>query len=170
MAAGAVSDEVWAQLDPRAGRLSRRGRLALAGATALTAAAVVAGYALLAGGTVWPRLSVESDWSGHFSPGRHNFSETLTIDNDGWAGARIVSVGAPRGLRVTGVDGLDGEVGAGGSAALTVHYLVTDCARPPAEPVTLLLHVDRWWGTATVRLRPPDQVPSLITPACTGSP
>jgi hypothetical protein len=67
------------------------------------------------------------------------------------------------------VHGLDGEIGAGTSTEVTVHYLVTDCARPPAEPVTLVLRVDRWWGTATVRLRPLDQVPSLITPACQGA-
>lgn len=163
MAAGWVSDEVWARLDPRAGRLTRRGRLALALGALGVAALAVAVWLAASSGLIRPRLSVAPGWSGTFSHADHSFSETVRIDNTGWTDAHLRSVTTSvQGLRVSAVRGLPRTLAAGSSATVTVHYAVSDCSLRWTGPSTFEVHVAQWWGSATVPLDTDDSALSTL--------
>jgi hypothetical protein len=167
-----VSDEVWARLDPKAGRLSARGRWALAGAAVLVTAAVAGLWLVQSAGLVRPRLSLENGgWTaGTANPSTRAVEETTTVDNDGWTAVRVESVtGVAAGPRVVGVEGVPVTIPAHGSATITVHYRVTRCAPPPTS-LGFGLRVARWWGTETIGLGSGHEQPPMIDEACTGRP
>lgn len=188
-----MSDEVWAQLDPKAGRLTARGRRALAAGVAFVAALLAAALVVALSGAVWPRLAlIGGGWQQAGSePGSRVISVGVEVDNHGWTAARITGVAAPPGLRVTRVEGAsvtpatpDDPGGAGrpdsalpitvpvhGQVSLTVFYSVVSCAEPAPNPERMRVEVSRWWGTASVGLDlgrlPPG--PPLAVGACRGA-
>lgn len=155
MARSRVSDEVWAQLDPKVDRLSRRDRR-LAGAAALIVIVLVAvGILARESGALWPRLSDGGSWSGGYDLSGHTFTETTSVHNEGWQSVHVSGAAADSaGIAVTSMDGLPAEVPAGATVTITVRYAVTNCAAVNSGFVPIVVRVERWWGTATVRLAP----------------
>jgi hypothetical protein len=168
--AGWVSDEVWAQLDPRAGRLSRRGRFALALAALGAAALVIVVWAAGASGLVRPRLSVDG-WASQES-GHASFSERVVLANHGWTTARLTAVTTPtRDLHVTGARGLPVHIRPGETVTITVRLAVLDCANPPSGWIPVRARVSHWWGTTSAALDAPSGGgPPLAREACHRAP
>ena len=153
-----VSDEVWAQLDPHAGRLSWRtvvlNWVTIVGAVLL----VIAGALVWRTGIVVPRLA----W-----PGLHQWQEDpawvrvwITVVNRGRVPATIVDVGrSGPGLELLDVEGPDRApspfpvtLGAGEGVTAVLVYRITDCDATPVGDWPLTAVVDRPWGTMTVEV------------------
>jgi hypothetical protein len=151
-----ISDELWSQLDPKAGRLSppARVRAAVAGALVLVLGVVTA--AGWYSGRVWPQLSI-SHHNAHGSADG-DVVVSLTITNDGWF---PVDVAAPRpdpgptapGLDLLRVEGpLPTGIAPRASIELTYVYRITDCAAVPRTIWRPSVDVARPWGTLRVSL------------------
>lgn len=148
-----LTDEVWAQLDPRAGRLSAAGRRALVVAVAIGLVVLVLAYLALVSGLVRPNLAMTGDNGASADIDRHTVTLTINVVNNGVAGVRIIGIAAPEsGARVVRVDGLPAALSAGGTLTLTIRYSI-DCTRP-VQPLRLGFEVERPWGTATVTVAP----------------
>lgn len=150
----AISDEVWNQLDPDAGRLSprdrRRGRAVLASATVVTVAVASLWWI----GALRPRMSVnEGHYVAHSSAEDATFSLTVQLANDARLTERIRSVGrSGPGLQLISVEA-PAELAGWTSQELTLHYRVTDCAAVPKGAWPIPVRVENpWqiWGTSTV--------------------
>jgi hypothetical protein len=160
-----LTDDVWARLDPGAGRLSRRqaGRTVLA---ALVVATLTGAFAVAWHGWVEPRLRLVNLHATGVSAGRlatrqMEYTYSLEIANRGPA-VTILAMGADapglvllaaRPMAVTEVDSVTGwhalpwplTMDRGQVVHVDLVYRTTDCARighAGALPVTL----DRWWG------------------------
>ncbi|HKA69220.1 MAG TPA: hypothetical protein VKG85_08910 [Actinomycetes bacterium] len=161
-----ISDEVWAQLDPAAGRLSRRTarRLWLAAAVVVAAALVFVG--IRASGAVAPDLAViRTVWeiNGSEDAGsRPPATGYAVIENRGWTPARILYVTRgpsspepvaelamfyPRLLRP------------GESAYLPVRVVDDVCAMTAGAAWPITFVVERVGGTRTVSLQAPASDP-----------
>jgi hypothetical protein len=145
-----LTDEVWRQLDPYAGRLSRRTvrrvRWVVAALLFLTAVAELAWYA----GVFQPRISwkAEPGWEFGWEPVYHS----VEVHNDGLLPIRVLGAGrSGPGFRLERVDGaLPSTVEAGGHLTLMLTYAVTDCAAVPTGPWPVPIQVERLWGVQTV--------------------
>jgi len=152
-----LTDEVWRQLDPYAGRLSRRTvrriRWAAAAIVLLAAIGELAWYA----GVLVPRVSW-SDAPGYefgWSPAHHS----VVVHNDGLLPIRVLGVGrSGPGLRLDRVDGtLPSTVDPGSQLSVMLTYAVTDCAAVPTQPWPVPVVVERPWGVQTVYVTLPDE-------------
>lgn len=161
-----VSDEVWARLDPDAGRLGRRGRWALTAVVIAAVAVCALGYAFLAAGLVRPRLTLRGDgWEQASSAARaRTVTVIASLYNAGWTQVTVDSLTtSSHGLRVSGAEALPRTIRADTGTTIAVDLQMTDCAHP--GPLVLLARVPRWWGTATVRLAVSD-LPDVVAAAC----
>jgi hypothetical protein len=151
-----LTDEVWDQLDPHAGRLSRRSvrRWCLAGLGLLMVAGAV--VAVLRSGLVEPRLVVRVDsYSGEF---RHStasptspadITADITLTNRGFFDVTVTRVGASvTGVAMVGTTTMPLVVPAGQSVEVTLNYKVTTCHIPSDMPIPVTVH--RFWGAQTV--------------------
>jgi hypothetical protein len=145
-----VSDEVWAQLDPGAGRPPRRSRRAIMVAAWLVAVLLFGWYVAGISGLVWPRLHAEGGWSAQFSSLDRTASQTFTLTNDGWAAVTVTGAASPvPDVQVTGVDGAPLTIRAGEQVSVTVHYRVTGCPAfvdDPGQAPPIRLRTSHWWG------------------------
>jgi hypothetical protein len=159
-----VSDDVWALLDPHAGRLTHRSvRTVKLGAVALVVvivAFVVQGWL----GILSPRLS--SDGGSGISS--RNGSRTLTIDfqllNSGPVSEHLAGLSSSANLRVAAVHGLPAHLAAHAAAQLEVRVVVTNCRAELAKPGSLSVQVDRPWGHVSKRLDLP--ITNVMHTAC----
>jgi hypothetical protein len=149
-----VSDEIWRQLDPGAGRLSWRTatRLWLVGGLIVVVGAL--GYLVWDGGYLLARLEEPSDhMSLEVYPGR-SATYHLEVTNAGRVPVTITGAGgdAP-GLQLVRVDGaLPVELAPGRTAFLGLVYRVTDCAaRPGPDDWPVPVTVDGPWFPHTVQ-------------------
>lgn len=147
-----VADEVWAQLDPGAGRLGPRARRALI-ATILAVLLVITGLVVLKlSGLVRPRVGA---WASEVSidAARHSATITLQLGSGDWVDDPVTAV-TPGSPGIAVVSATHPVVPARGDATVTVRLLL-DCARVrPGTPVfTLWLH--RPWGERPVRVWAP---------------
>jgi hypothetical protein len=169
-----LSDRVWAQLDPHAGRLPRRKSLWVIAAAIAAAAVIAAIVPLVHSGVIQPRIHLSMNtrsvsgsspspthpvhWSETYTLSNHG-STTITVIGFGHAGAHLSAPFPPT------------RIPPGASVKLTVNYRVTECGRvgefPPSYTATQV-RVRRWWGTQTVFVDYPDEVPDIIWTACTG--
>jgi hypothetical protein len=152
-----ISDDVWRQLDPEAGRLPRRTvlrlRWSLGGAFVL---AVLAGLVWQSGLTV-PRLGwTDNSGYGWSIEGRHVEYE-MRISNDGWTPVTVTTLGrSGPGLALRSVRAqLPTTLRPDESMDATLVYDVTDCAAVPADAWPVPVTVSRVWGTATGYVHPP---------------
>jgi hypothetical protein len=146
-----LTDEVWAQLDPRQAqlvRISRRAAAALTAAALLLTALVVA---VLSSGVLRASVGVSSS-SGSAEQGSRVVRQSFVIDNRGWTEVRIAAVqDATRGTTLIHLDGAPGPIPAHGSTGLVLTYRIDDCAAVrPGTDLAAHLRLDRWWGVQTV--------------------
>ena len=149
-----LTDVVWRQLDPYAGRLSRRTvrriRWGVAALLLLTAIGELVWYA----GVLVPRVSWRSPGYGFGSSPPHH---SVIVHNDGLRPIRVLGVGrSGPGFRLDRVDGpLPSTVEPGEYLELVLIYAVTDCAAVPTGPWPVPVVVERPWGVQTVYVQPP---------------
>jgi hypothetical protein len=145
-----ISDQVWEQLDPYAGRLSPRARRRVqAGVVALTLVAV-AGTALWWVGLLNPRLSINDENFSAKTLGRERtFTLIIRLENHGPATEHIGSLGrSGPGLELTSTE-VPAEIGAGARVEATLHYHVTDCSAVPRQDWPIPVRINRSWGSRT---------------------
>lgn len=151
-----VSDEVWAQLDHRAGRLSSISRWRVAVAGSLGAVLAVAAAAGWYSGLVSPQLSV-SKRTTHVA-GNGDVVINLTVTNDGWLPADVQWPGSDRGptspgltlLRTEGP--LPARIVPRASVQLAYVYRIESCATTRHTTWRPSLDVARPWGAQRVSL------------------
>jgi len=145
-----LSPEVWARLDPHAGRLSRTSRgLWAAGVAVYLCLLAAGGYGYMSG---WWSESIEAGsvtGGGDSDLGR--WEMTVVLRDLGFGGQRIVAVGrSGAGLRLESVQGLPVELGRGGRADVTLVYRLEDCSAREAGAWPVPVTVDRPWGTSRI--------------------
>jgi len=157
-----VSDEVWQQLDPNAGRLPRRttNRMRYLGVVAVIAAVGI--------GAVWrtgvfePRLEHNRHagrWASASPVPERTIERSVTVINRGWVPLTIVGAGRDGpGLELTGVQAaFPVTLGRGEEVEFAVAYRVTDCAAVPREPWPVPVRVRMWYGERTVEVELPTE-------------
>jgi hypothetical protein len=155
-----VSDEVWRQLDPNVGRLSRRTsrRLLLSGVVGLVV--VLAAAVGWRSGAVSPRLvwSQDSAYAFSFGPGGP-VTASVNVTNSGWVPLTLVGVGrSGPGLELARVEGiLPITLGPGDATTFILTYRITDCAAVPHDPWPVPVRVKRWWGEQTAYIPLPTE-------------
>jgi hypothetical protein len=163
-----VSDEVWQQLDPYAGRLPERTTRRLWWAGVAMSVVVALAAAAWYGGFVVPQLRADGGQSGSSTITEPlDITSEVRIRNDGWVSIRVTDAGLRGpGLRLEGVTGgFPHTLVPGESMTFTLRYLVTDCAAARGTNWAVLVHVDRPWGTQTAELVQHAEQ-SLVAVAC----
>lgn len=150
-----VTDEVWHQLNPGAGRLSRRAAVKAWIAVALALALVTAGVAGWQSGIVVAHLRW-GVWGVHATePPSDVVSVDVEIDNDGLAPVTIAGVGrSGPGLDLVRSQGVfPVRVGPAKGIRVTLVYRITDCGQVPVGSWPVAVRVDRSWGVQIVNPR-----------------
>ena len=153
-----VSDEVWRQLDPRAGRLPRRTTLRVWIAATLVAVVAAATGVVWGSGAVVPRLvypltAATSASGGPTGP----LMRELTVENRGWVALTLLGAGrdAP-GLDLAEVAGtFPVTLVPGDRLSFVLVYRLTDCAAVPVGPWPVPVRVERPWGEQTAYVAVP---------------
>lgn len=144
----AVSDEVWAALDPRAGQLAPRARRHLITIVAVAAVLLVGVATLHVEGLLGPRMTL---WTSDYTVDaqRPEFEIKVRLSTPGWVAddVRRARISGAK-YRLISTSGLPATVPRHGHAVIVLRVAVTDCERPPAASPVLRLEVDQWWGTA----------------------
>lgn len=163
-----LSDVVWRQLDPHAGRLSPRTARRVQWAIAVALVAVVVGELCWYAGLIAPRLSWTDTLGSEY--GWDPVHHSVSVHNDGLLPVRVLDVGrSGRGFTLQGVTGdLPATVDPGGDLKVVLTYQVTDCAAVPAGAWPVPIRVERPWGVQTVYIGLPtkqdDEAPDgLVT-------
>jgi hypothetical protein len=141
-----VTDEVWAQLDPAAGRptpLSMRAATIVAAASVLVIAVVMVPSWL---GAWNPRVAVADGWGTTDRRGSEHLAITFTLANNGPVSERITAISGSAQLRVTSVTGLPSQLGAHSSVPVTVQVQILDCGATDQGDGSLYVQVHRPWG------------------------
>lgn len=172
-----VDDDVWQQLDPHAGALSRGQRRRAVAASAAAAVILVAGFAIDRSGFVWARAAYDPDSAlqSSVSVNPAIIAREVPVTNTGWTtihvtgigqdgpGLRLVrpgdTVGMKQVLELRGAS-LPFDLHPGQTVILAVGYRVTDCDAVPSGPFPIAVRIDRPWGTQTIHLAVPQQPPS----------
>jgi hypothetical protein len=167
----AVSNEVWRQLDPAAGRLSRpvvwRLRVGLIIMCTVTAVASLMWYS----GVLVPQLRWSEEGGFMWASGPDLVSQAVHVRNDGWVPVSVIGAGrSGPGLRLVAVqDGppdalmvrqnpLPHELRPGESLTFVVVYRITDCSAITTQPWPVPVRLRRPWGAQTVYVHVPAQV------------
>ncbi len=147
-----LSDEVWAELDPRQARLPKQARRVLALAVALVAAATIAIGLGVASGEFGGNLYVPG-WSIKVDSRTHSFEESVSIHNDSWFDETITGVGiSGTGFRVTDWRPTHLTIAHGRTRTLHFRVQATDCAAVRAGEIHPVVRLERFWGTQSVAL------------------
>src|SRR5262245_41277048 len=125
-----VSDEVWRQLDPYAGRLPERTTRQLWWAAAAMSLVLAAAAAVWVSGLVVPQIFASGESSSSAAAPPLDATIELRIRNHGWVSIRVTGAGLRGpGLRFDGVTGnFPHTLVPDESMTFTVRYRVTDCA------------------------------------------
>jgi hypothetical protein len=163
-----LSDETWRQLDPYAGRLSRRDVWRAVAAGVVVVLLLVAGLSMATSGLLVPRLS--HNGAGGYGDGRETgvMHYDFRMVNEGWFPVEIVGVGRdgpgleqvayPSEIGGYPTDAVSaGRLDPGEALYLGVAYRVADCEAVPDQPWPVPVRVSRWWGTQTVWIELPTQ-------------
>jgi hypothetical protein len=146
-----VSDEVWAELDPNAGRLSHQSfRRLVLGFLALLAL-VASGGLVWQSGLILPRVGwpFTAGWGGSSGPG--TFSHDLVLENQGWTPVTLTGVGRDGpGLKLDRVFTVFPlTLKPGQQVTINLTYRITDCAAVTRDAWPVPVRIDRWWGEQT---------------------
>jgi len=152
-----LTDVVWRQLDPHAGRLSRRTARRVRLAIAVALVAVVLGEFCWYAGLIAPRLSWTDSLGSEY--GWDPVHHSVSVHNDGLLSVRVLGVGrSGPGFTLSSVTGtFPTTVDPGGDLKFTLTYLVTDCAAVPAGAWPVPIRVERPWGVQTVHIGLPSK-------------
>ena len=148
-----VSDEVWHQLDPSAGRLSGRTTRRLWAAFLAALLLYVLGVAVWYSGLLVPQLRWTST-SWQVSEVQNLSRLTIDISNGGLFPATVVEAGgAAPGLELIGVEGpLPATLRPGDAVTVTLIYRFSDCAATPPADWSQTAVVSRPWGNQSIRI------------------
>lgn len=166
----AVSNEVWRQLDPAAGRLSRstvwRLRVGIVVVGVLLTVALLVWYS----GVLIPQVRWSEEGGFMWATGPDFVSQAVHVHNDGWVPLTIVGAGrSTPGLQLIAVsDGppdvtqvrtnpLPYVLRPGQSLTFVVVYRITDCSVITKDPWPVPVRVRRPWGAQTVYIPVPPQ-------------
>lgn len=169
-----VGDDVWQQLDPRAGALTRGQRRRAVTATTAAAGILVAGFAIYRSGFVWARAAYDrhTGLASSTSVNPAIIALQVPVKNTGWTTIRVTGIGQDGpGLRLVRpgdtvgmeqVSELQGkplpfDLHPGQTVILAIGYRVTDCEAVPSGPFPIAVRVDRPWGTQTISIPLPQQ-------------
>ncbi|GAA1983296.1 hypothetical protein [Catenulispora subtropica] len=165
-----VRDEVWEQLDPRAGALGGKQRKRAAAAVWAAAVLLGAGVAVDYSGVVRAHLARSADvgTGGAALTTSKVIAQEVAVENTGWTTVRVVGVGqdgpglrllgsADPDVRTSGVHGAQPpfDLHPGQTKTVAVAYRVTDCEAVPAGAFPVQIRVDRPWGTQTIGISLP---------------
>jgi len=175
-----VSDEVWAELDPTAGPLSRTQRRRALAAASAAVIVLIAGFAIDRSGVVRAHIVYDSDSGdiGATTPNPQFFTRQVAVQNTGWTTVRVTGVGQdgpglhlvrpggpegfPKDLELVGSTPVPFDLHPGQIATVEVAYQITDCAAVPLGSFPVTLRVGRPWGTQTVDISlPPTPAPGI---------
>jgi hypothetical protein len=152
-----LSDDVWRQLDPHAGRLPRRQTAMLWLTIAAVAAVVAAGVVVWRGGYLVARVDTRHEATG-FSWGASTggpITIQFPISNDGRTAITVTSIGrSGPGLTLDAPAGLPLTLAPHTGEVVYLRYEVTDCAAIPAGAWPVPVVVRLWWGSQTVYVQP----------------
>jgi hypothetical protein len=148
-----LSDEVWAQLEPRQARLTRRARRALALLVAVTGAGSILIAFGVTSGELGGNLYVPS-WSTRVDTRSHDFVETIDIKNESWFDETITGATNRDGhIDVTDIRPAWLTIPHGRTRTLKLRFHVTDCAAVAPGDNVPVVHLDRFWGTQSVTIQ-----------------
>ena len=149
-----VSDVVWQQLDPHAGRLSRRTVAQLWAASALAVLVIAAAIAGWHTGLLVPHLRSTGASSAEVPIGGP-ITTSIEFRNSGVRPVTILAAGRSEpGLELLGNGNtLPMTVGPGETFTLTFVYRITDCDAVPTGAWELPVRVQRLWGEQTISVR-----------------
>lgn len=151
-----VSDEVWRQLDPSAGRLSGRTTRRLWTAFLAALLLYVVGVAAWYSGLLVPQLRWDANGTSWQVSEDQNVSRmTINVSNNGLFPATVISAGrAAPGLDLIGVEGaLPATLRPGEAVTVTLVYLIRDCSATPPADWDQTAVVARPWGQLTVPIK-----------------
>jgi hypothetical protein len=152
----AVSDEVWRQLNPRAGRLSRREAVRAWIVIVMAFVVVTACIAVGRSGLVTPQLS----WGLWGVKSAEPPTDTITLDveitNMGLAPVTITRVGrSGPGLALIATQGhLPARLAATKSARISLVFRITDCEQRPTGSWPVTVEVHQAWRNQTAAPHP----------------
>ncbi len=150
-----VSDEVWARLDPGAGRLSRRTSARMWLAAFLAVALTCLGVLVWRTGLCVPQLRWPNGWSWTASEDGPLVTFAVQVRNDGNFPVTINGAGASGpGLEWVGMEGsFPAVLPPHAELELRMVYRITDCALVSTGVWPVPVRVARPWGEMTIDLR-----------------
>jgi hypothetical protein len=162
--AGTVTDEMWAQLDPSAGQLSRRTVRRLRLGALIVLVILAAGLVTWRSGVVVPRLT-QPERGANLSGGTDEDGVVeVRLRNSGWSTVTVTGAGrSGPGLDLVTATGnrerFPITLEPGEDFDLVLIYRVTACDFQPAGPWPIPVTVERPWGSQTVHIvLPPDSL------------
>jgi hypothetical protein len=161
---GYVPDEVWADLDTRAGRLPPRSvrRCWLAAAALVVVAVAVTAWTQL--GQLGPRLTTGDSSGASARIHSRIIDATFDLTNPSRTGADISSVSAGSGFAIEAVRGIPHHLAGHSSTTVTMRLRVTDCTqRSDSVPIHIGVKQLLWHIHRTVTLNVGQ---SLVRTAC----
>lgn len=154
-----VSDEVWARLDPQAGRLKWHNVLRNWVTIAVAVLLVIAGALVWRTGIVVPRL-VWPDGLQQWEENPDWVRIWIAVGNVGRFDVTVLDVGqSGPGFELLGVEGVGRApspfpvtLAPGEDVDAVLVYRITDCHEAPVGKWPLTARVDRPWGAMTVEV------------------
>lgn len=160
-----VTDAVWAQLNPDAGRLSRATARRMTAAVCALAMMLAVGALLSRSGLVVARLSWDR-YVGGFkqSIALGRIEHGVKVRNDGWVAVTVLGAGRDMpGMTLVEVGSVFPFVLAPGETReFTATYQVSDCAAISREAWPFPLRVRHWWGEQTTYIEVPKEVRDAV--------
>jgi len=151
----AVSNDVWRQLDPSAGRLSRRAAVRAWLAIAVALGLILGVNALWQSGAFVAQLRWGVFATNQTTPPSDTFGLDVEITNDGLAALTVLGVGqSVPGLDLVGADrSFPVRLDPDASLRTIITYRITDCAQAPVGSAPVAVRIQRRWGSQTANPR-----------------
>lgn len=167
-----VTDEVWEQLDPHAGTLTRNQRKRLGTVAVAAGLVLAAAFAIDRSGIVRAHVEYSADTSfeGAATVNPKIFTRQIAVKNTGWTTVRVLGIGSDGpGLRLLAPAEVDAQskttgitqtrlplaLHPGQTVMMAVAYQVTDCNAVPAGSYPVPVRVDAPWETQTIDISLP---------------
>lgn len=157
-----VSDEVWAQLDPDTGRLSRPTVRWMTVALSAAALVLASGALLWRSGVVMAHLSWDRYAGGYSHSGGPSgrVEQNVKVHNDGWTAVTLLGAGRDMpGMSLVEVSPVfPFALGPGETMEFVVTFEVVECAEVSRDAWPVPVTVRRWWGEQTAYIELPKEI------------